>query len=114
MLNRMLFLIVTLFSLSVSAEEYTYIGGLDVVHVNAGYSDRDAYFTVGESVSENPAGCSNGVGNEAVFAVDADRSDVNQVISLLLFAYSTGKEVNIQVWNDSCSSGFRVIRRVQV
>jgi len=92
------------------SEEYTYVNGLEVTEVYAGYEEKNAFFSVAGDIA-NPATC--GV-TKSVIAVDPVRSDVNQALSLLLYAHASGKRVDIQIYNESCFSSHRIMRRVKV
>ncbi|WP_143247568.1 hypothetical protein [Agaribacterium haliotis] len=90
------------------AESYSHSYNLKVTSVYAGYIKKNAFFEVDSELSNN-AGCT-----AKAIAVDPERSDVEQVLSVLLYAHATGKLVDLQIYNESCFDSHRILRRVKV
>ena len=88
-------------------------GNLQVVNVMAGYANGEIYFYV-DQTAVNHSNCSNTTSNNKIFMVDPQKSDVNIVLSILLTANTTGKKVEVQVYDDGCNNGYAVIRRIKI
>ena len=97
-----------LFSLLANATNYTSSNGHNVESVYAGYSDKIAFFEISGS-APNPNDCAG-----VPIRVDPEKSDVNQVLAILLYAHAAGKEVDLQIYTDGCIDSHRVLRRVKV
>jgi len=108
MLKYVGILILSLLSVAVHAESYTTTSDLKVTSVFAGYENNGAFFEV-DGDAGSSASCSNGA-----IAVDPARSNVNHVLSVLLYANATGKSVDLQLYNASCLDGHKVLRRIKV
>jgi len=103
---RMIFLVVSMSSYASHAGQVTQ-SDLNIVKVMAGYTGGEAYFFVNKDPL-NPHQCSLTRGAYRILAVDPDRSNVDQVLSILLAAQISGKKVEIQVYNDGCFNGHAV------
>ncbi|WP_146171247.1 hypothetical protein [Saccharospirillum sp. MSK14-1] len=111
-MKKILFLITLLVvSHSAYAESYTEVNNLKVKSVFAGYEEGWAFFEL-ESTVVNPNGCVSG--QNKIMGIDPERSDVDQVLSVLLYAHSSGRTIGIQIYNESCVYDHPVIRRVRV
>lgn len=88
-------------------------GDLQVTKVMTGYSSGEAFFFVNKEPA-NPSGCSNTASSSFILAVDPDKSDVEQVLSVLLTAFVSGRHFEVQVYDNTCFSGHAVIRRVAI
>jgi len=98
------------FSAYVNSESYTPSNGHKVTSVYSGYTSKEAYFEI-SGAGINPAACS---GANGPIAVDSQKSDVGHVLSLLLYAHATDKTVDLQLYDESCWGGHRVLRRIKV
>lgn len=108
-----LFLIsIVFFSFSAFAGQVTQ-GGLKVTKVMAGYDGGEVYFLV-DRAPLNPKECASTTSSYYVLGVDPLKSNTDQVISVLLTALLTGKQVEIQVYDDDCLNQHAVIRRVAI
>ena len=86
--------------------------GLRITKVLAGYDQGQIYFFL-DNAPLNPQECIHS--NSAnVVVVDPDRSDVSQVLSILLLAKASDVPIDIQVYDDYCLGGYAAIRRVGV
>lgn len=86
---------------------------LKVTRVMTGYLSGEAFFLV-DKPPANPNGCPGTTASYYVLAVDPSKSNVDQVVSVLLTAFVSGKNVEVQVYDDDCFSGHAVIRRVAI
>lgn len=100
-----------LFSIKSYGETYTYVNGLIVKEIYAGYEEGHIFFGVNKDVA-NPNGCSSGA--QRTIGVDPSRGNVDHVLSVLLYAHAANKNVDIQVYDSSCIANHIVIRRVKV
>ena len=97
-------------SLGSNATSYTSSG---VSKIYAGYTNKGVFFDATTSNSINVAACGAGL-TANTFGVDPSLSDVSHVLSVLMYAQSTNKEVVIEFYDDKCFSNHRVIRKVAV
>ena len=88
-------------------------GDLKVTKIMTGYSGGEAFFLLEQEVL-NPNDCSGTTPTNRVLAIDPTKSNVDQVISVLLTAFSLGKNVEVQIYDNSCFKGHAVIRRVAI
>lgn len=95
----------------VNAESYTYVSGLTVNNVYAGYVEGHVFFDVNSDVP-NLNNCS--AGGQRTIGADPARGNIDHVLSILLYAHAAGKKIDIQVYDQSCISNHIVIRRVKV
>jgi len=100
--------IIYFFSAYALAEPYTPSNGHKVTSVFAGYLDKEAFFEI-DGAGINPAECTG-----TPIAIDPQKSDVSHVLSILLYAHASGKSVDLQIYNESCLGGHRVLRRIKV
>ena len=111
-INRLLLLFI-LFETPIAYAGQVTQGGLKVTKVMTGYSGEEAFFLVDE-VPSNPNECVGTTSTYHVLAVDPSKSNVDQVVSILLTAFASGKNIEVQVYDDSCFNGHAVIRRVAI
>ena len=91
---------------------YVTQNGLRIAKVLAGYDQGQVYFFL-DKPPLNPQECNNS--NSAnVVVVDPDKSDVSQILSILLLAKASDLPIDIQVYDDYCLGGYAAIRRVGV
>jgi hypothetical protein len=88
-------------------------GNVNVVKVLAGYTSGEVYFYT-DIAPVNPNNCSITNDNNKILAVDPSKSNVDQVLSILLMAKASNAKLEIQVYDDSCYGSYAVIRRVAV
>lgn len=88
-------------------------GGLKVTKIMTGYSGGEAFLVI-DKTPLNPNDCSATTSTSKTLAVDPSKSDVDQVISVLLTAFTSGKDVEVQIYDNSCFNGHAVIRRVAI
>lgn len=81
-----------------------------VTKVYAGYSHKGAFFQVSAGDSRNPANCTSGLNQ--IFTVDPAFSDVSHTLSILLFAQASGKDVEVEFYDDKCFESHRVARKI--
>lgn len=86
--------------------------GQFVTKVYSGYSHKGIFFKVSTGDARNPSGCKAGLNQ--TFAVDPEFSNVNHVLSVLLFAQAATKQVEVEFYSDKCYQNHRVIRKVAV
>lgn len=110
-MNIAIFLL-ALISLPLAAGQVTQ-SNLNVTKVMAGYSNGEIYFFV-NNPPLNPKGCTAPKGNYNILAVDPARSDINQVLSILLMAKATNAKVEVQIYDNDCFNNHAVIRRVAI
>lgn len=87
-------------------------GDIKITKVMAGYQDGQVYFYI-DKTPLNPQNCTQS-NNGKVLVVDPNRSDVSHVLSVLLTAKASNANVEVQIYDDYCYSGYAAIRRVAV
>ncbi|CCO50084.1 exported hypothetical protein [Vibrio nigripulchritudo SOn1] len=111
-MKKLFVLLSALFSFALSAGQVTQTG-LKVTKVMAGYPNGEVYFYV-DKLPKNPKNCANPRSNHNILVVDPKRSDVSQVLSVLLTSKASHSNIEIQVYDDYCLNDYAVIRRVAV
>ncbi len=113
MINKIFFIFVALVITLPSYAGQVTQGGLKVTKVLTGYSNGEAFFVL-NNTPLNPNDCSATASSFKTSAIDLAKSDVSQVLSVLLTVFTSGKEVEVQIYDDRCFSSHAVIRRVAV
>ncbi|WP_039983663.1 hypothetical protein [Vibrio sagamiensis] len=89
-------------------------GSLKVKKILTGYPEGEIYFLV-DRQPVNPNNCTlTAPGHMMLLAVDPKRSDVSQVLSVLLTAKASSSNIEIQVYDDYCRGNYGVIRRIAI
>ncbi len=110
-MKKFIYLLLLSTSIGVSAETIT-VSGTTVTKVFAGYSHKGIFFNISASETSDPAEC--GAGLPHTFFVDPDFSDVNHVLSVLLYAHASSKTVDVEFYDNQCTQNHRVIRKIAV
>ena len=78
----------------------------------AGYANDEVFFYI-DKAPKNPNGCSHSdVSN--ILVVDPNKSNVSLVLSILLMAKATDSSIEIQIYDNTCSGNYAVIRRIAI
>ena len=112
MKSTMLFLAFMVFSLAVNAGQVTQ-SDLKVSKIMAGYQGGEIYFFVDKD-PVNPKGCGNPKSGYKILIVDPLKSDVSQILSVLLTAKASQSKIEIQVYDSYCLGDHAVVRRVAI
>ncbi|WP_157771171.1 hypothetical protein [Shewanella algae] len=111
-MRNFVILFIVLFPFSLVAGQVTQ-SNLRVTKVMAGYSGGEIYFFV-DKLPNNPRKCANPYSDYNILVVDPARSDISQVLSVLLTAKVSNSNIEIQVYDDYCFNEHAVVRRVAV
>jgi len=111
-MNKLLIVFYIIFlSLPANAGTVTQ-SNLKVTKVMAGYVNNEVFFYI-DKAPKNPKECSHSeVSN--ILVVDPNKSDVSLVLSILLMAKATDSSIEVQIYDDTCSGNYAVIRRIAI
>ena len=108
-----LLMLTTLGFSGLSHAGYVTQGSLKVQRVQVGYAGGVMYFSI-DKAPKNPRSCKNTSSSNRLVAVDPSKSEVSQVLAVLLSAQATKSSVELQIFDDTCLNDFAVLRRIAV
>jgi hypothetical protein len=97
--KRTLILGIVFYALVASATNQGFQG--TVLNIRNGWGAEGFYFDL------NPA-ANNGCQYSSSFVIQSSRTDINQMVALVMTAHSTGEAVGVET-NGTCSSGAAVV-----
>ena len=112
MKNLLVLLFIVVMSPLVSAGHVTQ-SGLKITKVMAGYEGGEIYFFV-DGIPKNPKGCASPNTGYNMLVVNPAKSDVPQVLSILLMAKAADSSIEVQIHDDQCFLNNAVIKRVAI
>lgn len=112
-MKKALLLLAIMFISSVAYAGQVTQSGLKVSKVMTGYQGGQIYFLV-DKKPVNPKGCRSPDEGYNALVVDPQKSDVSQVLSVLLTAKVSRSNIEIQVYDDYCFDDYAVLKRVAI
>ncbi len=113
MINRLLVTLIILCVTSPALAGQVAQNDLFIEKILTGYMDGEAFFVI-DKEPLNPNDCSGTTATNSTLAIDPAKSNVEQVLSVLLTALTTKKKIEVQIYDNTCYKGHAVIRRVAI
>ncbi|GAA4875636.1 hypothetical protein GCM10023333_06160 [Ferrimonas pelagia] len=84
---------------------------VEINRIYTGYKTGEDYFSIINEVV-NPSGCQNTVGSHRLYSLNPDDNDMSSALTSLVAAKSLGVTIDLQLFKDSCYSGYVKVRRI--